>query len=170
MDYETKEQEILKMGRVQNIFQHPTFQSSLEHNQRTEQTRFFCRHDMTHFLDTARLAYIFSLERGLALQKDVIYAAGLLHDIGRWVQYQDGTPHDEASASLAEPILKDSGFSSEECQQILGAIRCHRSVGEADDLAQVLYDADKASRSCYLCPAQSDCNWDDRKKNLNLTW
>ena len=70
-----------------------------------EQDRIFCRHDTTHFLDVARIAYIENLENGLGLAKEEIYAAALLHDIGRHLQYTRGIPHEQASAMEAEGIL-----------------------------------------------------------------
>ena len=38
---------------------------------------------MRHFLDVARLAWIAGLEQGLGLDKEIVYAAALLHDIGK---------------------------------------------------------------------------------------
>ena len=63
----------------------------------SRETRIFCGHDMAHFLDVARLAYLFNLEENLKLEKEEIYTAALLHDVGRFVQYEDGTPHQLAS-------------------------------------------------------------------------
>ena len=40
----------------------------------------------------------------------MIYAAGLLHDIGRYEQMKKGTPHHLAGARLAERILTDCDF------------------------------------------------------------
>lgn len=170
MEYTRKVQQIAEMGRVQKIFQHPTFQTALKKNRDAEADRIFCRHNIDHLLDTARLAYIFSLERGYDLSKDLIYAAALLHDIGRWRQYEDGTPHDLAGSQLAAPILEESGFNPQECQCVLNAILEHRSTSQGNHLAEVLYDGDKASRCCFLCPVQDMCNWSTEKKNLQLTW
>lgn len=81
---------------------------------RLEADRRFCRHGMQHLIDTARLAYLFALESSADLPKDVIYAAALLHDIGRAEQYRNGTPHDVAGCAAAEPILAECGFAEEE--------------------------------------------------------
>lgn len=171
MESTQKKQQIAEMSRVQKIFQHPTFQTALNKTLRAEADRIFCRHGIDHLLDTARLAYIFSLERGYDLPKDLIYAAALLHDIGRGRQYEDGTPHDLAGCQLAAPILEEAGFRTQERQAILDAILGHRSSADGSDrLAEVLYDGDKASRCCFLCSAQEACNWDRKKKNLHLTW
>ncbi len=81
---------------------------------------------MAHFLDVARLAYIFNLEEHLGIDRERIYAAALLHDIGRHVQYLDGTPHQEAGLPIAGEILRDCGFSEGEEEEILEAIARHR--------------------------------------------
>lgn len=197
MDRERKREEIERLSRVQKIYGHPLFQECLAKNRAAEETRSFCKHDMTHFLDVARLAYIFTLERGYGIAKEEIYAAALLHDVGKWRQYTENVPHEQAGAAFAEVILKDTGFTEAERERILAAILAHRGKkephsgmactdtgveeerrsGEAgqaperkEELAEVLYDADKISRACYACPAGKACNWDDEKKNLGITW
>ncbi len=42
-------------------------------------------------------------------EKQDIFMLGLLHDIGRFRQYEEWIPHEQASAELAEQILKDCG-------------------------------------------------------------
>ena len=74
--------------RLEAIRNHPLYQSSLRRLNDLERGRIFCRHGMEHLLDTARIAYIKSLERALPLSRDLIYAAALLHDIGKWEQYE----------------------------------------------------------------------------------
>lgn len=81
---------------------------------------------MSHFLDVARLSWIENLEKGLGIEKELIYAAALLHDCGRFRQYEDGTPHELAGAQLAEEILFDCGFEEPEREEILRAISGHR--------------------------------------------
>ena len=158
------------MTRVQNIFNHPDYQDSIKKTTEAEAERVFCRHGLEHCLSTARIAYIFSLERGYGIPKDIIYAAALLHDIGRWKQYRDGTPHHTAGAEIAAPILADAGFSDSECRQILDAIAGHRDSNAQEPLSQAIYDADKASRCCFMCDAQQVCNWSSQKKNLQIIW
>lgn len=175
MDILEKQSELKAMERVHKVYEHPLFRKCLEKNQEAEKERVFCRHDMTHYIDVARLSYIFSLERGYIISKEEIYAAALLHDIGKWKQYKDGTPHEKASALLAEEILQEAGFSEEENVRILGAILCHRISDEKKkkengQLAEILYDADKISRACYACPAEKECNWAEDKKNRKIIW
>lgn len=145
------------MERVDCILQDPVFLEYLEKNEAAEQTRIFCHHDLPHFLDVCRIAMILNLERGLNLEKEIIYAAGLLHDIGRWMEYENGTDHALASAQLAEAILRRCGFPEDQTDQILGAIQAHRSRDHATALSKILYEADKASRMCHTCPARSQC-------------
>lgn len=75
----------------------------------------------------ARLAYIRALEENAPVSKELIYCTALLHDIGRARQYEDGTPHDEAGAAIAGQILNELGFSMEEMEAIIAAIRGHRA-------------------------------------------
>ena len=118
----------------------------------------------------ARLAYIENLERGLGVDKELIYAAALLHDIGRHLQYTQNIPHDEAGAQLAEIIMADCGFSPAERAEVTQAILQHRGDGDRsrDGLAALLYRADKASRACLFCTAEPECNWSREKKNMTL--
>lgn len=99
-----------------------------------------------------------------------IYAAGLLHDIGRWQEYENGIRHEMASAGLAPEILKECGFSNEECGEILLAIRNHRNKNVKDEksLSGILYRADKMSRACFCCKAEAECDWDLQKKNKEI--
>lgn len=156
------------MARVHRIQCHPLFQALLQKLQDAEKDRRFCRHTMEHFLDAARLMYIYALEDGAALRKDVIYAAALLHDIGRYEQLTGGTPHDIAGARLAGAIMQDCGFTADEIHCVQNAILEHRTQEGAagtEALSVYLYRADKQSRLCFACPAQAACNWAEEKKN-----
>lgn len=160
------------MERVNKILQHKLYIKYIDKNRKAEENRRFCRHDMGHFLDVARLAMIFNLQQNLAIPEELIYGAALLHDIGRWKQYEDGTPHEKASADLASEILADCGFTAKENKQIVAAIDAHRNekVKEEQNLRGILYRADKMSRSCFCCEAQADCDWKGDKKNLVLRY
>ena len=157
------------MKRVNGIVRHPLFERQLARLGELEKTRVFCRHDLQHLLDVARLGWIAALERQLPLERDVVYAAALLHDIGRVEQIEEGIPHHQASASLAARILPEAGFSEAEITQIQNAIACHRADGGDNILGQLLYWADKKSRVCRTCPARGECSWPDEKKNLEIT-
>ena len=90
-----------------------------------KKTGFSVDMNMGHLLDVARLAWIFNLEANQEISKERIYAAALLHDIGRHIQYENGTPHQIAGLPIAEQILTDCGFYPEEMKEILYAIENH---------------------------------------------
>lgn len=159
------------MERVNRICSHPLWKESLKKIQELEQKRIFCRHTMEHFLDVARIAYIETLEKDLHISKEVIYGAALLHDIGRHLEYTQDIPHEQGSLQIAEEILKECGFEKEEQKEILSAIQGHRrqETRFANDLAGIIYRADKKSRNCAFCAAFQECNWEREKKNLIIT-
>ena len=158
------------MERVNRILECPAYREHLEKNNIAEENRRFCRHNMGHFLDVARIAWIETLEEGLSIEKELIYAAALLHDIGRHVQYEDGTPHEEASFRIAPDILKECGFDREESEEILYAALSHRDsrIKQEKSLRGLIYRADKQSRACFACEAERECNWKNDKKNKKL--
>lgn len=165
----------MELERVNKILCHQRYKEYLKKIVKHERRREFCKHDIQHFLDTARIAYILNLEKNLGIDKEIIYAVGLLHDIGRWRQYEDGTPHNIASSDLSEKILIDSGFNEEERKEIRKAILGHRKkdrdaniTKEEDSLSSIFYRADKLSRSCFNCRSKKNCNWPDEKKNLDI--
>ena len=158
------------MDRVNQIWKHPLYQTELHKLQLLEADREFCRHTPEHFLDVARLAYIRALEENYPVSKELIYCTALLHDIGRARQYEDGTPHDEAGAVIAEQILKELGFSPEEIQAIVSAIRGHRAETNQTVLGQLIYRADKKSRNCFSCKAEPECYWSSAKKNMTIQY
>ena len=123
------------MTRVNAIWQHPLYQQNLKDLIHLEADRIFCRHTPEHFLDVARLAYIFALERGLNCSRELIYGTALLHDIGRVRQYMDGTPHDEAGVQIAEQILSDLAFSSAEKELELEKAQAAKSNAKAGSMA-----------------------------------
>ena len=160
------------MERADRILAHPGFRRALEEVERLEVDRIFCRHGLEHLLSVARLMRIFNLEEGLGLDPERLYAAALLHDIGRGEQYARGIPHEEAGVALAGPILTDCGFTAQERDEILTAIGGHRSRtgGSPSELGRLLYRADKQSRPCFACPASEQCNWPEEKKNHSLEY
>ena len=155
------------MDRVNRIIRHPLWKGAVQQLEELEQDRVFCRHDINHFLHVGRMAYIENLEQSLDLSKEAIYAAALLHDIGRAMEYEGGIPHHEASAAMARGILTDCGFCQMEIETILDAITAHRNpdVAKGCGLAAILYRADKNSRNCFLCKAEAECRWSREQKN-----
>ena len=102
------------MRRVNQIYKHPVFQEKFKALQDAEKSRPFCRHTWEHFMDVARLMYIYSLEQKLNFSKEFIYAMALMHDIGRIDQIEKGISHELAGAALCDVILPDCGFTKEE--------------------------------------------------------
>ena len=158
------------MQRIDRILSNEEYQKHLMSNEKAERNRIFCHHDREHFLNVARIAWILCLEREIAVPKEEIYAAALLHDIGRHRQYEEGISHEIASAQIAPGILRECGFTPEETERIVDVMLSHRDPdckGE-HSFAGVIYEADKLSRACYACAAKEACNWPDSKKNLTL--
>ena len=158
------------MERVEAIRRHPLFSGEYGRLWAAEANRPFCRHGMDHLLSVARLMYLYSLEDQSGIPKDLLYAAALLHDIGRYQQLSQGTPHHVAGARMAEEILPACGFSPEETGRIQAAILAHRAGDNPDLLAAYLYRGDKQSRPCFACEAEPDCNWPEDKKNLQIIY
>lgn len=160
------------MRRVELILNDRSYQEYLSKNARHEVNRRFCRHDFQHLLDVARVTYILLLEAGelgrlveacgLAgreVAREVIYAAGLVHDIARWRQYQTGEDHAEAGAELALPLLTGAGFNHGEIGVILAAVREHRTgAAKSTLLGERLCRADDFSRPCFQCGARAECH------------
>lgn len=88
------------MERVNQIRNHPLYQEHMQKILKLEQDRIFCGHGPEHLLDVARLAWIMNLELGLGYDKTVVYAAALIHDIGRAMEYESGIFHEEGSRRL----------------------------------------------------------------------
>lgn len=185
------------MPRVDAICRHPRFQRELARIDELEHDRAWCRHGLSHLLDVARIAWIDCVEAAprdpaASLSRELVYAAALLHDIGRAEQYETGTPHDEAGERIAIEILgtvePDARFDAGERSAIAFAVRGHRRKADGDAgavampgrrrpdgedpcaeaLQRVIARADKASRACFACPARATCNWPDAKKNLTV--
>lgn len=161
------------MDRVNAIWKHPVYQEYYRRLEELEKDRIFCRHQMTHLLDVARIARIRSLERGLELDPEVIYAAAVLHDIGKSLQYEEKIPHEAVGVKIAGEILDSlperNRFTEEEKKMILTAIQGHRRLREdPEPLERLLYESDKASRMCFACPAEEKCDWSREKKNMEI--
>lgn len=148
------------MARVNQLIEHEDYLHYMEKIDELEKERSFCKHGFEHGLDVARIAYAYLLEKGDAiLSKEEIYAAAFLHDIGRWVEYETGEDHAEASARLALPLLEACSFSPENIRVILQGIREHRLHPEDDLtlLGEALALADDWARDCRHCSAQTLC-------------
>ena len=149
-----------EMDRVDRIIYNDEYRRLMETVRNKETDRIFCRHGLEHCLDVARIAYIMNIEQGYAIDREIIYAAALLHDVGRADPDDTGRKHHELSVEYAGRILEQCGFSTQENEQICDAIGSHNTDGaEREGLAYVLYIADKLSRNCFACKASAQCYW-----------
>ena len=130
------------MERVNRIWNHTYYRQCLDKISALEADREFCRHTPEHFLDVARLTWIFAMEEGLDIERGLVYAAALLHDIGRFRQYEDGTPHDVASVEIAERLLPECGYTEQETSVIVDMIASHRKKGSGKEIDGLFYRAD----------------------------
>lgn len=143
------------MPRVDAIYRHPRFQRELFRIDELERDRVWCRHGLSHLLDVARIAWGLCLEDALEhpsaprLSRELVYAAALLHDIGRAEQYEYGVEHDVAGERIAAEILGtvevDARFCSADRRAILAAVRGHRSQAGSPGGRAV---TDATSNSC----------------------
>lgn len=156
---------IEKMPRLREAVKHPLYQLHYYKIQELERDREYCHHDMEHFLDVARIAYIRNLELHLGFEKELIYLVALLHDIGKDRQYLEEIPHEIASAEIAKAILNDlrGACSDEEISWILQGILGHRIEKE-----NLFYWSDKRSRKCFACPVKDSCKWKLEEKNMEI--
>lgn len=162
-----------EMRRVNEIVTSPLFREYYSRLEQLEANRIFCRHQMQHLLDVGRIAWIRCLEEKMELKKDVVYGAAVLHDIGKSLQYEQRIPHEEAGAKLAGMILdqlpEDAAYTEAEKKAIVTAVRGHRKLrSDPEVLERLLYESDKASRMCFACHAEADCNWSTEKKNREI--
>ncbi len=158
------------MNRIENILSDDSYKSYISDIENKEKNRKFCCHGMEHCFDVARIAYIISLEEKTGIDKELIYAAALLHDIGRAAEYRDGSPHHETGAEIASEILSHTDFNQDEIKTICHAITCHKSESDGNGLSSLLYRADKLSRCCFRCEAYDECYWDEGMKNKTILY
>ncbi len=156
------------MKRVNAILKNRIFINVLENIKSAEKTRIYCLHGIDHLFDTARICYIINLEKGYGFDKEIIYAAAFLHDIGRYEEYKNNIPHNKAGAAIAGEILDNCGFSESEKKIIVDAILYHRKEKDNISLGGLLYKGDKLSRKCFSCGAENECYWSVDKKNFEI--
>ncbi len=172
------------MDRLKAIINDHFYIECLAKNADREKERRFCRHDYRHMDEVARVSYNILLDSGgLAeiavsgelsgsdVTREVVYAAGLLHDIARWVQYDTGEDHALAGARLARGTLARAGFDAREKAVVLRAIREHRRGGlGASLLGKILCLADDLARPCATCEARMDCYKIEQMEKIKSTF
>ncbi len=160
------------MNRVHKLMSDGEFKRYSDLNSKAEENRTFCRHSVEHSLDVARILYIIVLEEKIQIKKDIIYAAALLHDIGRYAQYEANLSHHQVGATIGRVLLENNGFSEDEINMICDAIMAHHTI-EVDDnnpLKKLLYKADKLSRNCFACCEYDNCYWEADLKNTKIEY
>ncbi|MFZ5642708.1 MAG: HD domain-containing protein [Bacillota bacterium] len=159
------------MDRLEIIKEDPFYLECLLLNGERERDRLFCRHDYRHMLIVSQISFKIINDTGQKVEfirfeglagpreaMEVIYAAGLLHDIGRWRQYDSGEDHAIAGSKMARAVLERARFSEKEIELITRAIREHRRAAPGQSLlGRVICLADDLSRPCTTCKARLDC-------------
>lgn len=89
-----------------------------------------------------------SIGRKMGARPDILAPAALLHDIGRKEERSSkgGICHAELGADMAEPLLRELGYSPADRTAICHCIRAHRfrNTTAPETLeAKILFDADK---------------------------
>ncbi|HEY3379677.1 MAG TPA: GNAT family N-acetyltransferase [Armatimonadota bacterium] len=91
------------------------------------------------------------VECGHTVEQDILYTAGLFHDVGKGIE-----PHAETSAALAQQLLQDV-CTPDECAQIASLIQRHNTRGDVKQplAVHILQDADIldhiGAQSIWLC-------------------
>jgi uncharacterized protein len=89
-----------------------------------------------------------AIGRRMGARLDILIPAALLHDIGRSEESrsQGALCHADLGADMAEPILRELGYSKEDQAAICHCIRAHRFRGSTEPEtieANIIFDADK---------------------------
>lgn len=147
----------------------PEYQSILSTLEKIESDRIFCRHNLSHFLDVARICKLILLENNIPASDDCIYLTSLLHDVGRISQNKN---HKKASVDIAKNLLEKINYPIHDRKIILTAIAEHGFRGKHNpvNFTEAFSLADNISRACYHCSASQECYWPESRKNHNITY
>ena len=153
------------MKRLNSILRDKEYEQHIRKNAVYEHSRVQCCHNFQHMLDVARIAYILMLENDIFTMwlnnelrgdadtgKEVIYTAALLHDIGRWEEYDTGESHALVGAHYTKALMLKHHFSAHETGLVVRAIKEHRAASTPHTtLGIYLHRSDKLSRLCWCC-------------------
>jgi len=148
------------LKRVELLINEALYNEHMQRNVSQEVEPKIYEHGFHHHLDVARITYILILEHndlnyfvresglsGKLAAKEVIYAAGLLHDIGKWKEYKEGIEHASYGAMVARDILPRAFFNPNEVDIICRAIYEHSNISkDMSFLGERVHRADNLSR------------------------
>ncbi|MGV8176851.1 MAG: HD domain-containing protein [Candidatus Bilamarchaeaceae archaeon] len=101
---------------------------------------------LSHCIRVGKLAEEIAEKEGMAIDKDALRIAALLHDFGAYPRYKrDGIGHAEKSAEFAEWLITGKGLAPYRVHKVKKAILGHMYDAEPDmevEEAVVLHDAD----------------------------
>lgn len=155
----------MAMDIIEKLKTHPDFITCLEEIEKFEHKRIFCKHDMPHFIEVGKIMEMENEKEDLGYSREVIWAASLLHDLGKSVQYKDETPHHIAGQEIARTILRECDYSDSDIEDICKAIKEHSGFDKKMGLSELLRKSDKLSRRCFECKAYKDCKWPIERRN-----
>lgn len=162
------------MDRVNRILHNEVYVENRYNIELLEKDRIYCKHGEEHALDVARIAMLINLTEQCGLEKETVYAAAILHDIGRAQEYREGKRHEEAGQMIASVILKECLFHQDEIDDIMSAIANHRDKSKINltksKLGEIISRADHLSRPCYKCMATQTCKWSYERRNEEIQW
>ena len=152
--------------KYQKILENEEYKKYVERICYLEKDRIYCKHDLKHSLDVARICTIIMYEQGQEVNRDIVYATALLHDIGR---FKENTQNHEAwSVDIATEIAT--------IVEIISFHRGNYSIKQIDelvnhgklDLKESFKIADQLSRNCFCCKGSSSCKWKEENRSTNI--
>ena len=109
-------------------------------------------HDCQHIYRV--LYHALEIAKDYDVDREVLIAAALLHDIGREAQFRDPRlDHATVGADLAYDYLKKIGWAEDKAQHVKACIATHRFRAESPPVsmeAKILYDSDKLDAAGLL--------------------
>lgn len=183
------------MKYCDRVLKHPIFEKFMQEIRQLEADRVYCRHELEHGVDVARLAWIYYMEDKLDDDsqnvgvlywkrpsygewveekeevKDLIYTCALLHDIGRVTQYRTGIHHSISGVEPAMQILQDIEAPESWVKEIMDVVSEHSHGSISDkkkNLEYYITKADHDCRLCFACQASDSCKWSEEEKNHTI--
>ena len=100
---------------------------------------------ITHFQRVYELAIELVKGQNMDVDRDSLFAAAYLHDIGAFEPYrQDGKDHSEVAIENCSEILLSIGFPKDKIDLVKDIIKCHMFYVKPSDIMEsiILHDAD----------------------------